>query len=92
MHGHDIPFTTSNYGLTTTPENEYKIVTGETDCPEEDKKDKLKRTVRVIKSIEDLKRLEIAQKAKLEEVEIFAVVRGTSYFDIFCTPSARYVL
>jgi hypothetical protein len=37
-------FTSSNYGLTTTPQKEYKISTGMQLCPEEDMKDKKRQT------------------------------------------------
>ena len=37
--GCDTPFTTSNYGVTTTPRKEYEIVMGGRECPEEDMKD-----------------------------------------------------
>ena len=37
--GCDTPFTTSNYGVTTTPRKEYEIVMGGRVCPEEDMKD-----------------------------------------------------
>ena len=33
-------FTTSNYGVTTTPRKEYEIVMGKRECPEEDMRDR----------------------------------------------------
>jgi hypothetical protein len=76
MWGHDVEFTTSNYGLTTTPQKEYDISTGRRLCPEEDMKDKKGNRVRVIRQIEELKRLKLCQKASLTQDEILAVVRA----------------
>ena len=75
LPGHDVPFKTTNYGVTTTPEKEYKITTGETACPDDDKMDKKGKVARVIKMIEQLKTLPAAQAAGLAVVEIVAVVR-----------------
>ena len=76
MWGFDVEFTTSNYGLTTTPLNEYEISTGRRQCPEKDMKDKKGRRVRVIRRIEELKLLKLCQKAGLTDDEILAVVRA----------------
>jgi hypothetical protein len=75
MWGFDVEFTTSNYGLTTTPRNEYEISTGKRECPEKDMKDKKGRCVRVIRQIEELSRLKLCSKAGLTDDEILAVVR-----------------
>ena len=75
-HGHAEMFTTDNYGLTTTPELEFRIATGQTPCPEEAKKDQKGRTVRDVKPLAVLKTLPVAQTAKLTEMEIVSVVRA----------------
>jgi hypothetical protein len=72
--GFDIEFTTSNYGLTTTAQKEYEISTGQRICPEEDMQDKKGRCVRVIRPLEELKLLNLCQKAHLTDDEILAVV------------------
>jgi hypothetical protein len=66
---------TGSFGVRTNPRKEYEIVTGRRACPAEDMLDKKGRTVRVVKRIEELKLLQIAQKAGLSEDEILAVVR-----------------
>ena len=78
MWGFDVAFTSSNYGLTTTPQKEYEISTGMRPCPEEDMKDKKGRRVRVIQRIEELKKLKMCQKARLTDDEILAVVCALS--------------
>ena len=74
IYGHDEQFTSGNYGITTTPEKEYKIATGVVPCPEEETKDKEGRVVRVIKKIEDLQKLPMAIEAGRLYIEILAVV------------------
>ena len=76
MFGHDEPFQTTNYGVTTTPRKEYEITTGKRDCPDKDKLDKKNRPVRIIRRIDELKQQKAVQKAALEDDEIVAVVRG----------------
>ncbi len=76
MWGFDVEFTTSNYGLTTTSLNEYEICTGKRQCPEKDMKDKKGKRVRVIRRIEELRRLKLCSKAGLTDDEILAVVRA----------------
>ncbi len=76
MWGCDVKFTTSNYGLTTTPKKEYEISTGKLLCPEEEMNDKKGKRVRVIRRIEELKRLNLCQKASLTDDEVLAVVRA----------------
>jgi hypothetical protein len=76
MWGFNVEFTTSNYGLTTTPQKEYEISTGIRPCPEEDLLDKKGRSVRVILPIEKLKLLNLSHKAVLTDDEILAVVRA----------------
>ncbi len=75
MWGFNVEFTTSNYGLTTTPQREYEISTGKQQCREEDMKDKKGKIVRVIRRIEELRRLKLCRKARLTDDEILAVVR-----------------
>ncbi len=72
--GRDVEFTTGNYGVTTTPRKEYEIATGKRECPEGDMLDKNGRTVRVIRSIDTLRTLEICRRAGLTDYEILAVV------------------
>jgi hypothetical protein len=76
MWGFNVEFTTSNYGLTTTPQKEYEISTGKRLCPEEDMKDKKGRRVRVIRGVKELERLKLCRKARLSDDEILAVVRA----------------
>jgi hypothetical protein len=76
MCGFNVDFTTSNYGLTTTPLNEYEITTGKRQCPEKDMADKRGRRVRAIRPIEELRRLKLCRKAGLTDDEILAVVRA----------------
>ncbi len=76
MFGCEREFTTSNYLVTTTPRKEYEIATGRRECPEGDKLDRKGRRVRVIRSIDALKTLEICRRAGLRDYEILAVVRA----------------
>ena len=76
MHGHAERFTTNNYGLTTTPEDEYRIATGQMQCPEEARKDREGKIVREVKTVAALKALPSVLRAKLVEMEIIAVVRA----------------
>jgi hypothetical protein len=74
MWGFDQEFTTSNYGVRTTPQKEYEVSTGERLCPEGDMKDKKGRRVRVIRRVAELKLLKLCQTARLTDDEILAVV------------------
>ena len=76
MWGFDVEFTTSNYGLTTTPRNEYEISTGKRLCPEDAMKDKKGARVRVVQQIAVLSQLDLCRKAGLTDDEILAVVRA----------------
>ena len=76
MIGCDREFTTGNYLVTTTPRKEYEIATGKRECPEGDMLDRKGRRVRVIRSIDALKTLEICRRAGLRDYEILAVVRA----------------
>jgi hypothetical protein len=74
LAGCDKEFTTTNYQVRTTPRKEYGIASGTTVCPDEDMLDRMKRKVRVIKTVESLKTLEICNKANLADYEILSVV------------------
>jgi hypothetical protein len=76
MYGHDEPFETSNYGVRTTPRQEYEITTGKRDCTAKNMEDRKGKLVRFIRRIEELKLLKAAQKAELVEEELIAVVRA----------------
>ena len=75
--GCDVEFTTSNYGITTTPKREYEIARNIQECPEEDRKDKKKKTdkiIRHVKNIDKLAALPIAVDAQLIFFEVLAIV------------------
>jgi hypothetical protein len=74
LPGHNRPFKTNNYNISTTAEKEWGIVTGKIECPEADMKDTKGKTVRVIKRPEDLVRHPLAVKAKLLVFEVLALV------------------
>ena len=74
MAGCDTEFTTTNYGVTTTPRKEFDIATGKRECPEQDMLDRKKRKVRIVRSIDALKTLDICKKAGLADYEILSVV------------------
>jgi hypothetical protein len=74
MAGRNVPFTTGNYGITTTPQDEFNIAVGRMQCSDINMLDKKGRRVRVIQRIEELKLLKLVKKAGLTEVEIIAVV------------------
>jgi len=74
MYGSDVPFTTSNYNVTTTSYDEYMYVMGEKACPEHQMLDREGKRVRVMRRIEDLMQLPLAMEAKLERAEVVAVV------------------
>jgi len=73
--GCNVEFTTTNYGITTTPKREYDIARNVQECPVEDKIDKkTKKTIRNVKKIHELEKLPIAQQAKLTFFEVLAIV------------------
>ncbi len=74
MWGYNVEFTTTNYGIVTTPLKEYEISTGQKACPAKELMDKRGNRVRIIRLIEELKQLKICIKAHLTEDEILAVV------------------
>ena len=74
-YGCDIDFTTDNYNVTTCPRKEYEITAGTRPCPPDDLKDKNGNLVRIIQSIPDLEKKQMAQDAALHADEILAVVR-----------------
>jgi hypothetical protein len=68
------PFKTDNYGLTTTPADEFDMAVGRRACPVENMLDKAGKLVRVVRQIEELKALPLAIRAGLGEEEVIAVV------------------
>jgi hypothetical protein len=74
MAGHDEEFETDNYGLRTTPADEFNIATGRMTCQEKNLLDRHGRRVRIIRRIEELKTLKLVEKAELTDDEILAVV------------------
>jgi hypothetical protein len=72
--GWDYAFTSSNYGVQTTPKKEYEIAIGKQACPLNDMLDKKGARVREVRPIEELKGLPLVKKSKLTEAEIVAVV------------------
>lgn len=75
MGGFDFVFTTSNYGITTTPKKEYELLTKEgVECDPKDLLDKSGKLVRVIKPLSELKNLDLCRKAELTDDEVLAVV------------------
>ncbi len=79
-------FTTSNYGVTTTPEKEYNISTGQIECPAEDMVDKKGSRVRIIQRIEKLEQLVLSRRARLTADEILAVV-SDAWITVSLSPS-----
>ncbi len=75
MHGADVPFTTTNYNITTCPRAEYDIVVGECECPLEQRKDLEGRLVRRLRPVAELQRERMSVEAGLGREEIVAVVR-----------------
>jgi hypothetical protein len=85
MWGCEEEFTTTNYGIVTTPLKEYEISTGTRTCPETELLDRKGMRVRVIRQIEELKELKLCKKACLTDDEILAVVRVPPHrFHITC--------
>jgi hypothetical protein len=74
MYGHNIIFLSSNYGLQTTPRDEYNIATGQQLCTRDQMLDKHGHEVRVIRPIELLMGLDIVKNSKLGQEEVTAVV------------------
>ena len=72
--GCDYEFETPNYKLKTTPKKEYEISTGKTPCVGRDLQDQNGKKVREIKSLEELKGLDLCRTAKLNDQEILSVV------------------
>ena len=73
--GCDVVFTTSNYGITTTPKKEYEIASKPEKCPDEDKfNEKRTEKIRDVKQVDELLKLEIASKAELKLFEVKAIV------------------
>jgi hypothetical protein len=75
LGGHSVPFTTSNYKITTTPEQEWLYIVGDDkgqrlSCPDMGHE-------RRIVPIEELLQRPLAKKAKLTRAEMIAVVLYT---------------
>ena len=72
-YGHNVPFTSANYGITTTPRHEWLLILepGKTK-PEKDSNEM--RFNRIIPNIYDLEKTELAVKAKLSLPEVIALV------------------
>lgn len=92
MGGCDLEFTTTNYGVTTTPSKEYKISTGQLVCDQREMQDKNKKLVRVIKPLDYLKKLELCIAAELTDEEILAVVGSCCLLHVDIFESVRHVL
>ena len=73
-HCHDPsrPFTTLNYGITTTPSREWAIVNSLAECPDAER-----RHGRRIPSVDRLLALDRAVSAQLTRPEVLAVVLYT---------------
>ncbi len=69
-------FVTGNYGVHTSPSNEYAIAKGRRPCPARDLQDGMGGTVRVVRRLEELMELKTAVEAKLLDDEVLAVVRA----------------
>jgi hypothetical protein len=82
MYGCDIEYTTSNYGVTTTPRSEFEIAMGLRECPERDMLDRKGRKVRVIRRIDALRTLDICRRAGLTDDEILVVVSTAAFASI----------
>ena len=76
--GWDEEFETTNYGVRTTPRQEYEIAHGERECPAQNMLDKKGKRVRAIRSLDDLRLVEAVKRGGLVDEEIVAVVRGSS--------------
>ena len=81
--GCNVEFTTTNYGITTTPKKEYEIACDPEKCPEEDKMNKERTTsIRTVKKVDELVELDIAVQAELELSEVKAIV-SMSFFQMY---------
>lgn len=76
--GSNEEFVTSNYGVKTTPRKEYEIAVGRRECPPKDMEDRKGQSVRSIRRVSELIKVDEARAAKLAEYEIVAVVRSCS--------------
>ena len=70
--GSKFSFTSTNYSITTTPENEWMITVNGKECPEHQMK-----YGRTIRNVDQLMKKPLAVKAKLQKVEVIAVVLYT---------------
>ena len=90
--GCNVEFTTSNYGITTTPKREYEIACDPEKCQEDHKMDKERtKSIRNVKKISELVELDIAKKAELELYEVKAIV-SVFHFEPHCTVCTEFRL
>jgi hypothetical protein len=75
-------FESDNYGVKTTPKDEYEITTGVRECPARSMLDRNGNRVRKIQSVGELSRTQAAIRAGLGEEEIVAVVRDSVTLEI----------
>ena len=85
-YGHDRPFTTTNYHITTTPEKEWAIVVGNPGAQPSDLSHG-----RRIRPLEELMQEDLVEEAELIEEEVVAVVLYTGPLVRVCkkTPRSR---
>jgi hypothetical protein len=89
--GCDTEFTTGNYKITTTPKKEWLYVAGDDNgqrvpCPAE-----FMNHGRMIRALDELKQLDLAVRAKLNDEEILALVLYTGpMFSVYSAILRRY--
>ena len=91
--GCEVEFTTTNYGITTTPKKEYEIVLDPQKCPESERRNDKNETVRQFKPWAELVEMSKAspfEAAKLQPFEVKAIVSFESFDSMFRT-QAEYV-
>ena len=88
MAGCDEEFVTVNYGVTTTPKEEFEIAVGRRECREANMLDKDGRRIRIIRRTDELQALEMAKTTELTENEIVSVVSLQSHICLWwlCLP------
>ncbi len=75
--GFNIQFETTNYGIITTPFQEFQYATGKALPPEQDMLDRSGARVRVVRPLAELMELRVVIKAMLTADEVLAVVSQT---------------
>jgi hypothetical protein len=81
--GCDLEFTTTNYGITTTPKKEYEIAMDPRKCPEAERKNKRNEVVRHVRSLDDLVEMPMTKDARLLRFEVKAVVSALRLIFMF---------